>query len=230
MKENGNYVKGVGYALAKLGAVPNVYNYVDAGHHGWLGWDTNFAPAVQMMMTAATASGATPANVHGFITNTANTSALQEPYITVDSTTRPSTWIDWNQYNDELTFAQAFRNQAVSAGLPVEHRHADRHLAQRLGRRGAADGSVDARGSQRAHRRLAHRPPHPHGQLVQPDRRRPRRAPAGGTRPRASTPTSGSSRRASPTARAPTSRTTRARASTGCATRPTAATRATATT
>ena len=65
MKQNGNYVNGVGYALAKLGAVPNVYNYVDAGHHGWLGWDTNFAPAVQMMMTAATASGSTPANVHG---------------------------------------------------------------------------------------------------------------------------------------------------------------------
>jgi cellulose 1,4-beta-cellobiosidase len=117
MKQNGNYVNGVGYALAKLGAVPNVYNYVDAGHHGWLGWDTNFAPAVQMMMTAATASGATPANVHGFITNTANTSALQEPYITVNSTTRPSAWIDWNQFNDELTFAQAWRNQAVSAGF-----------------------------------------------------------------------------------------------------------------
>jgi cellulose 1,4-beta-cellobiosidase len=118
MKQNGNYVNGVGYALAKLGAVPNVYNYVDAGHHGWLGWDTNFAPAVQMMMTAATASGATPANVQGFITNTANTSALQEPYITIDSTTRTSAWIDFNQFNDELTFAQAWRNQAVSAGFP----------------------------------------------------------------------------------------------------------------
>ncbi|MES1263033.1 MAG: glycoside hydrolase family 6 protein [Peristeroidobacter soli] len=118
MKANGNYVNGVGYALAKLGAVPNVYNYVDAGHHGWLGWDTNFAPAVQMMVSAANASGSTLANVHGFITNTANTSALQEPYITVDSTTRPSAWIDWNQFNDELTFAQAWRNQAVSAGFP----------------------------------------------------------------------------------------------------------------
>ena len=118
MKQNGNYVNGVGYALAKLGAVPNVYNYVDAGHHGWLGWDTNFAPAVQMMLTAATSSGATPANVQGFITNTANTSALQEPYITIDSTTRTSAWIDFNQFNDELTFAQAWRTQAVSAGFP----------------------------------------------------------------------------------------------------------------
>jgi cellulose 1,4-beta-cellobiosidase len=118
MLQNRGYVDGVGYSLATLGAIPNVYNYIDAGHHGWLGWDTNFNPSVQMMMTAATASGATPANVHGFITNTANTSALQEPYITVDSTTRPSRWIDWNQFNDELSYAQAFRNQAVSAGFP----------------------------------------------------------------------------------------------------------------
>jgi cellulose 1,4-beta-cellobiosidase len=117
MKQNGNYVNGVGYALAKLGALPNVYNYIDAGHHGWLGWDTNFLPSVQMMLTAATASGSTVANVHGFITNTANTSALVEPYITVDSTTRPSRWIDWNQFNDELSYAQAFRNAAVSAGF-----------------------------------------------------------------------------------------------------------------
>jgi cellulose 1,4-beta-cellobiosidase len=117
MLQNRGYVDGVGYALASLGAIANVYNYIDAGHHGWLGWDTNFGPSVQMMMTAATASGSTPAMVHGFITNTANTSALQEPYITVDSTTRPSRWIDWNQFNDELSYAQAFRNQAVSAGF-----------------------------------------------------------------------------------------------------------------
>jgi len=118
MKQNGNYVNGVGYALAKLGAVANVYNYIDAGHHGWLGWDTNFAPAVNMIKSAAVASGSTVNNVAGFITNTANTSALQEPYITVDSTTRTSRWIDFNQFNDELTYAQAFRNQAVSAGFP----------------------------------------------------------------------------------------------------------------
>jgi cellulose 1,4-beta-cellobiosidase len=117
MKANGNYVNGVGYALAKLGAIPNVYNYIDAGHHGWLGWDTNFNPTVQIMLQAARASGSTVNNVVGFITNTANTSALQEPYITVDSTTRPSRWIDWNQFNDELSYAQAFRNAAVSAGF-----------------------------------------------------------------------------------------------------------------
>ncbi len=117
MFANNGYVNGVGYALAQLGSIANVYNYVDAGHHGWLGWTDNFGASVDMMRTAALASGSTLANVHGFITNTANTSALQEPYITVDATTRNSTWIDFNQYNDELTYAQAFRNQAVSAGF-----------------------------------------------------------------------------------------------------------------
>ncbi len=117
MKDNGNYVAGVGYALAQLGSLPNVYNYVDAGHHGWLGWDTNFAPAVTMMKTAATASGSTVDMVWGFITDTANTSALVEPYIVVDSTTRPSKWIDWNQFNDESTFATAWRNEAVRQGF-----------------------------------------------------------------------------------------------------------------
>ncbi len=117
MLANRGYVDGVGYALATFGAIANVYNYVDAGHHGWLGWDTNFGPSVDIIATAANASGSTLANVHGFITNTANTSALQEPYITVDSTTRPSRWIDWNQFNDELTYAQAFRQRAVQAGF-----------------------------------------------------------------------------------------------------------------
>jgi len=118
MFNNNGYVNGVGYALAQLGAIANVYNYVDAGHHGWLGWTDNFGPSVDMMRTAAQASGSTVANVHGFITNTANTSALQEPFIQVNDQTRQSRWIDFNQFNDELSYAQAFRNQAVSAGFP----------------------------------------------------------------------------------------------------------------
>ncbi|MFE7764623.1 glycoside hydrolase family 6 protein [Streptomyces sp. NPDC057438] len=122
MKANGNYVKGVGYALNKLGDVPNVYNYVDAGHHGWLGWDDNFAPSAAIMKEAATAEGATVNDVHGFITNTANYSALKENNFTINDTAggksvRESKWVDWNRYVDELSFAQAFRAQAVTAGF-----------------------------------------------------------------------------------------------------------------
>ncbi|WP_105970144.1 glycoside hydrolase family 6 protein [Streptomyces geranii] len=123
MKANGNYVKGVGYALNKLGDVPNVYNYVDAGHHGWIGWDDNFGASADVFKQAATAEGATVNDVHGFITNTANYSALKENNFTINDnvagkSVRESKWVDWNRYTDELSFAQAFRNQLVTVGFP----------------------------------------------------------------------------------------------------------------
>ena len=122
MLANGNYVKGVGYALAKLGAIPNVYNYIDAGHHGWLGWDDNFAPSANVLKQAATSEGATVDDVQGFITNTANYSALKENNFTINDTVngtsvRQSKWVDWNRYVDELSYAQAFRNELVSVGF-----------------------------------------------------------------------------------------------------------------
>ncbi|MEV6943515.1 glycoside hydrolase family 6 protein [Streptomyces sp. NPDC051172] len=122
MLANGNYVKGVGYALAKLGAIPNVYNYIDAGHHGWLGWDDNFAASANVLKQAATSEGATVDDVQGFITNTANYSALKENNFTINDTVngtsvRQSKWVDWNRYVDELSYAQAFRNELVSVGF-----------------------------------------------------------------------------------------------------------------
>ncbi|GIF68926.1 hypothetical protein Ais01nite_69610 [Asanoa ishikariensis] len=122
MNSNGGYVNGVGYALNKLGAIPNVYNYIDAAHHGWIGWDSNFRPTAQKLKQAAVASGSTVDKVHGFIVNTANYSALREPYFNINTTVngqqiRQSSWVDWNFYVDELTFAQAFRTELVSQGF-----------------------------------------------------------------------------------------------------------------
>ncbi|MGW4380169.1 glycoside hydrolase family 6 protein [Kitasatospora sp. NPDC004531] len=122
MKANGNYINGVGYALAKLGAIPNVYNYVDAGHHGWLGWDSNLQPTIDTVKQAATASGSTLANVQGFVVNTANYGALHEPNFTVGdsvngTTVRQSKWVDWNNYVDEASFAKAWRTKAVASGF-----------------------------------------------------------------------------------------------------------------
>lgn len=120
MKTNGGYVQGVGYALQKLGALPNAYNYIDAGHHGWLGWDTNMGPSAELFAQSAKIAGFD--KVHGFITNTANYSALTEPYFTIDTqvggqSVRQAKWVDWNFYVDELTFAQAFRKKLVSLGF-----------------------------------------------------------------------------------------------------------------
>ncbi|AGP57632.1 glycoside hydrolase family 6 protein [Streptomyces rapamycinicus] len=123
MKANGNYVKGVGYALNKLGSIGNVYNYIDAGHHGWIGWDDNFNPTAQVIKQAATAEGSTVDKVAGIITNTANFSALKEDNFTVNdsvngTTVRQSKWVDWNRYVDELSYAQAFRQELVNVGFP----------------------------------------------------------------------------------------------------------------
>ncbi|WST34872.1 glycoside hydrolase family 6 protein [Streptomyces sp. NBC_01166] len=122
MKANGNYQKGVGYALNKLGDAPNVYNYIDAGHHGWLGWDDNFGPSADIFKVAATTEGATVDDVHGFITNTANYGATTEDHFSIDdsvngTSVRQSKWVDWNRYTDEQSFAQAFRNELVSVGF-----------------------------------------------------------------------------------------------------------------
>jgi cellulose 1,4-beta-cellobiosidase len=100
----------------------NVYNYVDSAHHGWIGWDTNFAPTAELLYSTVVKSGSVN-NVSGFITNTANYSALTEPYVKITdsvngTSVRQSKWIDWNQYVDELSFAQAFRSKLVSLGFP----------------------------------------------------------------------------------------------------------------
>jgi len=121
MKSNGGYVQGIAYALNKLGAISNVYNYIDAAHHGWIGWDTNFNPTADLMYQTAVAPGSVN-NVTGFITNTANYSALTEPNFTINdsvngTSVRQAKWVDWNFYVDELTFAQAFRTKLVSEGF-----------------------------------------------------------------------------------------------------------------
>ena len=121
-QSSGAYVQGVQYALSKFHPITNVYNYIDAAHHGWLGWDTNFGPSAQLFSSTANGAVDGRATVDGFITNTANYSALSEPYFTINSTVngttvRQSKWVDWNFYVDELTYAQAFRNRLVSEGF-----------------------------------------------------------------------------------------------------------------
>src|SRR5450756_1161324 len=70
------YKAGVKYALDKLHAIPNVYTYIDAAHSGWLGWDSNSAPAAQLFADVAKSTTAGIASVDGFVTDTANTTPL----------------------------------------------------------------------------------------------------------------------------------------------------------
>jgi cellulose 1,4-beta-cellobiosidase len=121
-QSSGAYVQGIAYALGKFHAIPNTYNYVDDAHHGWIGWSSNFGPTADLMSSTANSAVGGRATVDGFITNTANYSALREEWFTAQTTLngqtiRQASWIDWNDYVDELTFAQAFRNALVSRGF-----------------------------------------------------------------------------------------------------------------
>ncbi|MEV3937709.1 glycoside hydrolase family 6 protein [Glycomyces sp. NPDC049804] len=131
MKANGNYIDGVSYAAAELGALSNTYNYLDVGHHGWIGWTNddpqydNFHASAALYGDLIGMNGMTADHVHGFITNTANYSPLEEPHWEVDQVVggKPINqngdvkWVDWNAYNGEIDFSTAFRDELVANGF-----------------------------------------------------------------------------------------------------------------
>ncbi|MFN8075977.1 MAG: glycoside hydrolase family 6 protein [Kineosporiaceae bacterium] len=123
MISNGNYEKGVAYALEKLTSTSNVYTYVDAGHHGWLGWDTNLGPAAKKFADVAKMTAKGVSSVDGFIVNTANYSALEEPYLNPvtkmigSDPLRKSKFLDWNFFSDEKTFALGLKSELEKNGF-----------------------------------------------------------------------------------------------------------------
>jgi cellulose 1,4-beta-cellobiosidase len=119
---SGAYVDGVQYALNKLHAIPNVYNYVDIAHSAWLGWSSNMGPAVSLYKSVASGTTAGVSSVDGFISDTANYTPTTEPYMTatesvggqpVDS----ASFYQFNPYIDELSYDQAMYSNLVSAGF-----------------------------------------------------------------------------------------------------------------
>ena len=118
------YETGITYALNKLHAIPNVYNYMDIAHSAWLGWPSNMSgtPAVYNTVVKNTTAGY--ASIDGFISDTANYTPTQEPLLTnptlsvggqpVDS----ATFYQYNPTFDELTYDTQMYNTLVSAGFP----------------------------------------------------------------------------------------------------------------
>ncbi|MDW5325311.1 glycoside hydrolase family 6 protein [Plantactinospora sp. KLBMP9567] len=124
VKAQGSHLAGIGYALARLATVPNVYAYLDASHHGQLGWSTDGAATAALLHQAASTAGSTPSAVHGFTVNVANYSVLREPYLDADDVVngqpvRDTAWIAGNAYVDELPYAQQLRQLLVASGFSV---------------------------------------------------------------------------------------------------------------
>ena len=119
----GAYMAGVQYAINKLHSLSNVYTYVDVAHSGWLGWDSNFGPFVNLMGTLAGGLTEGYKGVDGIISNTANTTPTVEPYMTANQQiggqpVRSATFFQWNQYIDDQSYVLAMRTALIAKGYP----------------------------------------------------------------------------------------------------------------
>ena len=123
-QSSGVYVQGIQYALAQLHALTNAYLYLDVGQSAWLGWPSNFMPAVNEYL--ALVQG-TPDGVHsidGFISNTANYVPTQEPFLTATEEVSgqqvmSAAFYQYNPYIDEADYDAALYSAFVNAGFPA---------------------------------------------------------------------------------------------------------------
>jgi cellulose 1,4-beta-cellobiosidase len=116
------YEQGIEHALNKLHAIGNTYNYMDIAHSAWLGWSSNFQPAVEEFAKVAQATTAGFASVDGFISNTANYTPTTEPFMTATESVGgtpvdQASFYQFDPYIDELNYDQAMRSALISAGF-----------------------------------------------------------------------------------------------------------------
>ena len=114
------YQRGTTYALAKFETVPNIYSYLDIGHAGWLGWPSNFNPAITLISNVIKAACAACSD--GFADGTANTQVETETFLDAQTIVggnpvRSSAYFDWNDYIDESHYATAWKAAMASAGI-----------------------------------------------------------------------------------------------------------------
>ncbi|KAI0053909.1 glycoside hydrolase family 6 protein [Auriscalpium vulgare] len=104
------YLACVNYAIEQLSTV-GVYQYLDAGHAGWLGWSANLGPAAQLFGQVYKNAGSS-SFVRGLATNVANYNAL------VASSPDPITSGDSNY--DEQLYITNLSPQLISQGFNAQ--------------------------------------------------------------------------------------------------------------
>ncbi len=124
-KDTGIYVSAAKYALDKLSAIPNVYNYMDIAHSGWLGWPNNLSVTVSLYSDVIKGTAKGWGSINGFVTNTSNYTPVAEPFLTNPDQSvggqpvKGSKFYEWNPQFDESDFTGALYNAFVTAGAPA---------------------------------------------------------------------------------------------------------------
>ncbi|KAI4525118.1 glycoside hydrolase family 6 protein [Schizophyllum commune Tattone D] len=106
------YEEGVAYALSSLD-LPNVVQYVDAGHGGWLGWDANLKPGAEELAKVYKAAGS-PSNVRGISTNVAGWNAWSKNPGEFENAPDGQ----YNKCQDEQRYVTIFGEALATAGFP----------------------------------------------------------------------------------------------------------------
>ncbi|MFV0633883.1 glycoside hydrolase family 6 protein [Demequina sp.] len=120
------YRAGVAYALDAFAAQDHVYAYIDAAHSGWLGWDNNAGPTAQLFAEVVRSTEAGFEAVDGFITNTANYTPLEEPFLkdpelqVGGQPVKSGSFYEFNAQFDEADWTADLYGRLVAAGFP-EH-------------------------------------------------------------------------------------------------------------
>jgi cellulose 1,4-beta-cellobiosidase len=124
----GGYVEATQFTLNALYPITNVYSYIDIGHSGWLGWPENMDKATTLIGNAikGTANGVN--SIAGFISNTANSTPLKEPFLDEYASlpmpgnggtqVRQAKFYEWNAHFSEFSFVNAWRAKMISNGFP----------------------------------------------------------------------------------------------------------------
>src|SRR5690606_2237537 len=77
----GGYRDGVRYALDQLSTLPQVHSYIDIARSGWLGWSSNFGPAVTLIGDVVESTNKGWGSINGFVSNSANYTPVEEPFL-----------------------------------------------------------------------------------------------------------------------------------------------------
>ncbi|KAL2115474.1 hypothetical protein VTJ04DRAFT_9729 [Mycothermus thermophilus] len=106
------YREGVAYALQQLN-LPNVVMYLDAGHGGWLGWDSNLRPGAEELASVYKRAGS-PSQLRGFATNVAGWNSWDQTPGEFASRSDAQ----WNSCQNEKLYVEKFGAALRTAGMP----------------------------------------------------------------------------------------------------------------
>jgi cellulose 1,4-beta-cellobiosidase len=123
-QSSGVYVQGIQYALTQLHPLTNAYLYLDVGQSAWLGWPSNFTPAISQYLQLVQGTPDGVSSIDGFISNTANYNPTKEPFLTATEQVAgqevmAAAFYQYNPYIDEADYDAALYSAFVSAGFPA---------------------------------------------------------------------------------------------------------------